>query len=210
MILLFAGNENNTSDRQLSETLYRAALDAYLENTKRRVSGKDCERTAGVHGKPAAAGLPGFHFNISHSGGIGVCALSDRPVGADLQRIPKDPGRCLRIARHFYSETEVRALEALSGRSEDLCALFCRLWTARESFVKCTGEGLSRDFRSFCPDLQKGVIRTVISKTGDHASSAPEGGQYYIREYPAPDGYVLTVCSQAPLTPAPQCRWTDL
>ena len=91
MILLFAGNENNTSDRQLSETLYRAALDAYLENTKRRVSGKDCERTAGVHGKPAAAGLPGFHFNISHSGGIGVCALSDRPVGADLQRIPKDP-----------------------------------------------------------------------------------------------------------------------
>ena len=39
----------------------------------------------GPMGKPFFAGLEGRCFNLSHSGTLALCALSDRPVGVDIQ-----------------------------------------------------------------------------------------------------------------------------
>ena len=36
-------------------------------------------------GKPYFPGAPQYHFNLSHSGPFALCALSDRPVGVDIQ-----------------------------------------------------------------------------------------------------------------------------
>lgn len=149
---------------------------------------------------PAAESLfspafPGFHYNISHSGSYVVCAVCDQPVGIDLQQIPDQAERAVKIAKRFFSPQEQEALQELRGRNETgaLCRLFCRYWTARESYIKLTGRGLSEPFENFRPDLEAGVILVLKRDSIDTSET------FYLCEYPAPAGYCLTVCSTVPL-----------
>jgi phosphopantetheinyl transferase len=167
-------------------------------------------------GKPYYPAFPDFHYNISHSGSYAVCAYCTQPVGIDLQKIPEDPHRILLIAKRFFSSEEQEALRELQGKNEPeaMCRLFCRYWTARESYIKLTGRGLAEPFENFRPDLEKGVILVLKKGGGDQCpagsekesgsgipASDPEGTAetFYLSEYPAPGGYCLTVCSTVPL-----------
>lgn len=77
-------------------------------------------------GKPLFAGLDGRWFSLSHSGGLALCALSDRPVGVDVELVrPRRPG----LPAYALSEAE---LAAFDGNWED----FYRLWTLKESWCK--------------------------------------------------------------------------
>ena len=82
-------------------------------------------------GKPYFPACPGLHFNLSHSHGGAVCALHDRPVGVDIERLRPAPRR-------------------LSDGLDD--EAFFRLWTAREATVKRRGEGLAALLRPVEPD----------------------------------------------------------
>ncbi len=79
-----------------------------------------------LRGRPFFPGAPDRHFSLSHSGGYALCALSDGPVGADIEAVRPRRERLFRAA---LSEGE-RA--AFSGSWED----FFRLWTLKESWVK--------------------------------------------------------------------------
>lgn len=177
------------TESALSRALTAAALEIYLgrEPLPEELSGE--LRVPGD--KPRFPAYPGFHYNISHSGGIAVCGLSDHPIGIDLQKIPEDPGKSLLIAKRFFSPKEQEALQELQDRNEPeaLCRLFCRYWTSRESYIKLTGRGLAESFQNFCPDLESGVMNTL------------RGGSCFLTECPAPEGYCLTVCSAVPLPP---------
>lgn len=105
-------------------------------------------------GKPFFAGVEGYWFSLSHSGGMALCALSDGgPVGVDIERVhPRRewlPRKCL-------SETE---LASFDGSWED----FYRLWTLKESW--CKGE----DRPLWPPD------RVVTPPPCPHASYRGEG-----------------------------------
>ena len=156
------------------------------------------------NGKPYLPDYPDFHYNISHSGGIVACAASDSPVGIDIQQISDDPVRILKIAAHFFSQEEQQELNfrhqeknpntgaasnSCSNDEQDLCHLFCRFWTARESYIKLTGRGLAEPFSEFRPDLAAGRIITA----------SPSVDNYYLTECPAPEGYCMTVCSTEPI-----------
>ena len=39
------------------------------------------------NGKPYFDSKPDIHFSISHSGDYAMCAFSDNPIGADIQKI---------------------------------------------------------------------------------------------------------------------------
>ena len=45
------------------------------------------ELEAGERGKPWFPSCPQNHFNLSHSGSFALCALSDQPVGVDIQEM---------------------------------------------------------------------------------------------------------------------------
>lgn len=91
------------------------------------------------HGRPTLLGLD---FNISHSGEYVIMALSDSSVGCDIERIR--PGRDS-IADRFFSHAESAWIQA----AEDPVRAFYRIWTARESYGKYTGEGILLDFRRY-------------------------------------------------------------
>ena len=126
-------------------------------------------------GKPFLIGQPNVHFNISHTDGYCAVAVADSHVGVDIQLIDREMSeRRLRVAERYFSEAEFE----LSGLMEDP-SLFYRLWTAKESAVKCTGEGLSMGIRRFCfpADIKRG-------RCGDMFFSALDI-----------DEYAMTVCT---------------
>ncbi len=87
-------------------------------------------------GKPYFSSLPGLHFNISHSKGRVLCALSRRPVGVDIEAIrPRREG----LPRYALSPKEYAEYEALGA---DWPA-FYTLWTRKEAWCKYTGQGLA-------------------------------------------------------------------
>jgi len=82
------------------------------------------ERTP--RGKPFFPGLEDRWFSLSHSGGIALCALSDAPVGVDVEAVrPRKAG----LPQRVLSESE---LARFDGTWED----FYRSWTLKESWCK--------------------------------------------------------------------------
>lgn len=101
------------------------------------------------HGKPCLADYPELRFNLSHSGRFAVCALSDREVGVDVEQA-REAGEAL--LRRVCTQRELAAMEALEPeRRQDR---FFQLWTAKESFLKYLGTGLSRPVRGVEVELE--------------------------------------------------------
>ena len=89
----------------------------------------------GTHGKPYALGQEQVHFNVSHSGGVCVCAVDDEPIGVDIQEMK--PCRFDAIAERFFTPLEQRLYHEQGG---DKLA-FYRMWTKRESVGKYLSTG---------------------------------------------------------------------
>lgn len=153
--------------------------DAYEHNSVKRVilqSGAlemempDVNFAYGNDGKPYFSNYPQFHFSISHSGDYAVCAVSEKEVGVDIQEIRPVKTD---IAKRFFTEDE-KAWIAQDARH------FFRIWSAKESYVKLTGRGMAEGLTTFTADMEAGRIRQEQTA--------------YLKEYEAPEHYVLTVC----------------
>ena len=124
----------------------RRLLDLLLERVG--IDASALEVKPDQNGKPSFVGRDDLHFNISHTNGFAVCALSagEGRVGVDAEpqksAIPRE--RQVRIAERFFSENEKKALA--DGES------FVSLWTKREAYLKMTGEGIARAARSDIPE----------------------------------------------------------
>ncbi len=98
----------------------------------------------GEKGKPHIQNLSDVHFNISHSGHYVVCAVADKEIGVDVERIRKVN---LRIAERFFSAPELFDLMQLDEEARKL--YFITLWTIKESYLKAIGRGLTQHLNSF-------------------------------------------------------------
>ena len=139
----------------------------------------------GDRGKPDFAELP-MHFNLSHSGEAVMCAVSPLPVGCDIEAVrPYDPA----LVKRFFHPEESLFLENASPEKQ--AELFTRLWTRKESFIKCTGDGFSRPIGSFC-------LLPPADPNARDILAVPDGGMYAFREIVPPAGYSCSVCLQLP------------
>ncbi len=94
-------------------------------------------------GKPFLPEHPGLFFNLSHAGTRALCIMSDLPCGCDVEETRRSSPA---LAVRFFAPDEQAMLARLPGCFDEL---FCFLWTRKESYLKATGEGLSRSLNSF-------------------------------------------------------------
>ena len=135
---------------------------------------------SGKHGKPYLPDFPDICFNLSHSGEYALCAVSDCPVGCDIEQIAEPE---LRVAERFFAPSEYALL--LTEQDPDKRRLFFyRLWTLKESFLKATGLGLTLPLNRFSVDPD---TLTVCQSADDRT--------YRFREYETCIGYRIAVCS---------------
>lgn len=101
-------------------------------------------------------------FSLAHCGDYAVCAVSDVPVGVDIE-LPRVGGA--RLAKRFFQPDEA----ALVYAADDPDREFCRLWTLKESYIKYA-------------DLRLGDVRSfsVVSGAEGCSFSSASHGEYLI------------------------------
>ena len=125
------------------------------------------------NGKPHAEGI---EFSLSHSGRYVAFAVSDSPVGVDIERT----GRIAGIAERVMTPSEYDEMIGTVDE-DDREDVLCRMWTAKESYMKALGTGFRLPPESFRVLYGYGI-------------RSPDDGMC-IQELDAPEGYRLSVCS---------------
>ena len=118
---------------------------------------------SGTNGKPCLLDST-IHFNLSHSGHFAACAVSDAPVGLDIQVISPCRDAVLRRCFCLDEQEYVRS-------STDPDEAFTEVWTKKESYLKALGLGLRKAMDSFSVlDLPDGASVWHTALEGMHIS----------------------------------------
>lgn len=123
-------------------------------------------------GKPFAMNIP-VHFNVSHSGDMVVCAVSDREIGIDIEKIKPFN---IKAASKFATDEECGYI----GSTENG---FFEIWTLKEAYFKCVGTGLGSDIKNVSFNVTQNGI--VCSESG-----------FELCFYDVADGYICSVCQR--------------
>ena len=87
-------------------------------------------------GKPVLGGEHALHFNVTHTDGVAVIALSRSRIGVDVERVRTiaDPEG---LVGRYFSRAEAAAFRDLPERHRQ--AGFFRGWTTKEAVIKAAG-----------------------------------------------------------------------
>lgn len=95
--------------------------------------------------------IQGLQFNISHTNGLVVCAVSNGPeIGVDVEHTGLSLNLML-LARRVLAASEIRAF--MQADTDGQKSLFYTLWTLKEAYVKAHGGGFSIPLDALCFDL---------------------------------------------------------
>lgn len=124
------------------EMLAKTTIGKYLN-----IPAEHIEIVQSNNGKPYAVNC-NIEFNVSHCEEIVVCAINNTPVGIDIEKIkPINPS----IIQKFFTSTEQEYVFGKIPCAEDYdtefndvqLKRFFECWTAKEAYLKYTGEGLT-------------------------------------------------------------------
>lgn len=111
-------------------------------------------------GKPSFPAFPTVHFNLSHTGGAVLIALSDQPVGVDIERI---------------RPVSERAMKRLADVATE--EAFFQSWVRREARSKRSGAGIGTMMEGETPlqygeyfyyvDTFPGYVAGVATRSAD-------------------------------------------
>lgn len=145
-----------------------------LRNVLARYTG--CEPAAlrfqqAARGKPFLEDHPRLSFNVSHSGGYGLVAVSARrSVGVDIERVGAGFD-WQAISDLVCSAQERRAIE--DAAPDQRRAHFYRIWTAKEALVKALGLGIGDDLASISVHVAAGnAVQPAVAAGSEFAAVA--------------------------------------
>lgn len=169
----------NESDFLLSmggELLSRAII-----RDKLKFKNYDINFGRNYYGKPFLKGFEGFHFNVSHSGGLVICAISNIEIGCDCEFI-SDENKIDEI-RIVYTGREYNLIQSFKGPEKTL--LCHNIWALKESYLKCAGIGLSEEPGSL--EISFGGGSPAVYKNGRRLD-------YSLKLYCDIAGYAVAAC----------------
>ena len=149
-------------------------------------------------GKPYFPHTPWLHLSISHSGKYWACAIADQIVGLDIQQKQRPrretPEEMIRrhqkMARRFFHPLETEFVDRDPGYN------FLTVWTAREAYVKYTGQGIDQYFSEHCVVPEAEADRQRISGRTDRVQWSAMG-KHFRKSYFDGD-YTLCICTDTP------------
>ena len=104
-----------------------------------------------AQGKPFLLARPDIHFSISHTKNAILVAISDAPIGVDIEAF-RSPSAAL-IARTMNATEQAAIATAAASAAATLEppatreALFSAIWTRKEAVLKLRGTGIEGDLK---------------------------------------------------------------
>jgi len=126
------------------------------------------------HGKPYLAGHQDIHFNISHCQKAIAVAVSDRPVGIDVESFRRFGDGLLDKTMNGSEKAEILA----SANQEETFAAY---WTRKEAVLKLAGTGITDNLHGVL--TEKTMTDTVVNHERGYAASVAvncEDGPVYL------------------------------
>lgn len=159
----------------------------------------------GAAGKPELEGFDGegLQFNLAHSEGVALYAVArGRRVGVDLERLRRIPD-AEQVGRVFLSRREMASLASMprEGRSRDLL----RYWTAKEAYLKATGEGLSRSPEGVELSFVPGQGVRILSVDGDEGAAS----RWRLLEFSPEEGWLAALAVEGHDWRLGRWRWGE-
>ncbi len=181
-------NKKYSVEHQLGLSLLAQGL---AEVCQIQVSQKELEDmiTVGDYGKPYFKEYPDIHFNISHCDGMVVCALSDSPVGIDVENIGEVKDH---ILPKVLTPGEQEFLFQYRQDTEKYKELFYRFWTLKESRIKQNGCGFTMPLTD---------ISFILSAEEHETKIECSDKTVFFAQKMIEDKYILSVCSAHPYSP---------
>lgn len=144
---------------------------------------KEYEVGIAEHGKPYILGREDIFFNLSHSGNIAVCAISDSEVGVDIEK-----KRNFRegLIKKVFDDREIQDVERSTETIDDRNERYTALWTIKESVMKYYGIGIAMDPACIHVNLGKKI-------SVDCQAFPEENLNIFFNNY---DEIMLTICSK--------------
>lgn len=142
-------------------------------------------------GKPFFQNNNSLHFSLSHTNKhIAIC-FHNKPIGIDIECIRKAKKE---IAERFFHPKEYKYLNQIQDQ-EILNQEFTRIWTLKEAFVKCTGEGIANNLKTF--SIKTKTKEKLKIEAIEIEFESPQETQYqlfhkYIEEY----NLYLSICTE--------------
>jgi 4'-phosphopantetheinyl transferase len=173
----------------VSHLLVRMALSQYADRDPAR-----WRFVRNGHGKPRIdpePGPPGLAFNLSHTAGIALVAVTGgSDVGVDVERTDRSV-KAGRLANRFFSPEEAADLEKRSTDRRQ--GRFFLHWTLKEAAIKALGRGLSVPLSSV--GFRLSASRPYrIDFTG---KGLPDSGRWRFALLEPRPPYVASVCASA-------------
>ncbi len=125
-----------------------------------RKAAGSCRYSLTENGKPYFPN--GVCFSLAHCGDYALCAVSEHPVGADIELARTGSPR---LAERFFLPDEAALVRSAQSPEEE----FCRLWTLKESYIKAA-------------DLRLGDVRSfsVVQGVEGYVFHSLKHGEYHI------------------------------
>jgi 4'-phosphopantetheinyl transferase len=117
--------------------------------------------TLGEYGKPRLS-AGDLQFNLSHTEGVLILALSKRVIGIDVER-PSAERDIDGLVERYFSEIEIEQYDEIPTELQPLA--FMRGWTCKEALLKALGTGV-RDLQNVSVDLDPRLPPEVLECPG--------------------------------------------
>jgi len=155
------------------------------------------------HGKPEIIHPKAFlRFNLTHTPGlVGVAVTNGAAVGLDAELMNrKTRGNALKLAQRRFADLEIEQLERVQGDTKAQAALFIKLWTLKEAYVKAIGKGIGAPpgLRGFSFSLNEPTCELLFEqKVAHHVDSNDtcEPRWHFALLQPV-DGHLAAICCE--------------
>jgi 4'-phosphopantetheinyl transferase len=117
----------------------------------------DTEINYSKEGKPFFVFNSSLQFSISHTNNYIAIAFCEKSIGIDIEKERKSK---LEIANRFFHPKEAEYLRNIKDKEEQNKA-FTKIWTIKESYVKCIGTGIANNFKSFYIELPESTLNQI-------------------------------------------------
>lgn len=121
---------------------------------------KDLITDINEFGKPYFKDRNDIKFNLSHSFDTSICVISQNEIGVDIEKKRKYNEK---LSLKYFSKEENDYINKSINKDES----FTRIWTLKESFLKCIGQGLilnMNEISFLLNDNEIKIIQNIVNK----------------------------------------------
>lgn len=145
----------------------------------------------GEKGKPFFQNNNSLHFSISHTQGYIAICFHNKPIGIDIEYLRKAKKE---IVQRFFHPKEYEYLNQIQDQII-LNQEFTRIWTLKEAFVKCTGEGIANNFKAFAIKTNT-QVKDNIQEIEIEFETPQETKYQLFHQYLEENNLYLSICKE--------------